>query len=73
MKEKDLFILSIVGSLTLGLAPFVPHAHIWKQIMNIVHSRPMAGLDWFDLVLHGTPWLVFIVLGIRKLAGKAKW
>ena len=73
MKEKNLFQFSLIASLTLGLAPFFPHAHIWKQLMNIYHSRPMAGMDWFDLVMHGTPWVLFIILGIRKLIGKATW
>ncbi len=73
MKEKNLFQFSLIASLTLGLAPFFPHAHIWKQLMNIVHSRPMLGMDWFDLVMHGTPWVLFIILGIRKLTGKASW
>lgn len=73
MKEKDLFQLSLIGSLTLGLAPFVPHAHIYKQIMNLVYARPMAAMDWVDLAMHGAPWVLFIVLGIRKLTGKANW
>ena len=73
MKEKNLFQFSLIASLTLGLAPFFPHAHIWKQLMNIYHSRPMLGMDWFDLVMHGTPWVLLIILGVRKLIGKATW
>jgi hypothetical protein len=71
MKEKDLFRLSLIASLTLGLAPFVPEPHIWKQILNLTLGRPMYTLDWIDVAMHGAPWLLFIILGIRKLAGKA--
>lgn len=73
MKEKNLFQLSLIASLTLGLAPFVPEPHIWKQILNLYLSRPMYSLDWLDIAMHGTPWVVFIVLGVRKLIGKASW
>ena len=56
--------LAIMGSLTLGLAPFFPHAHIWKQLTNIWYGRPMAGMDWFDLLMHGAPWIfLFYILG----------
>lgn len=72
IKEKDLFRFSIMASLTLGLAPFFPEPHIWKQIMNLYLGRPMYGMDWVDVAMHGAPWLLFIVLGIRKLTGKAK-
>jgi hypothetical protein len=71
MKEKDLFRLSLIASLTLGLAPFVPEPHIWKQILNLTLGRPMYTLDWIDVAMHGAPWLLFIILGIRKLTGKA--
>jgi hypothetical protein len=71
MKEKDLFRLSLIASLTLGLAPFVPEPHIWKQILNLTLGRPMYTLDWIDVAMHGAPWLLFIIFGIRKLTGKA--
>lgn len=51
----------LIASLTLGLAPFNPEPHIWKQIMNLYHGRPMPAMDWFDLVLHGTPWVLFVI------------
>lgn len=74
MKDKleSLFSLSIMASLTLGLAPFLDgnparfHAHIWKQLTNIWYSRTMTGMDWFDLAMHGAPWiLLIIILGIK--------
>ncbi len=56
--------MAVIASLTLGLAPFTPEPNIWKQILNIYYGRPMAGIDWFDLLMHGAPWLfLFYVLG----------
>ncbi len=54
--------LAIILCLTLGLAPFYPHAHIWKQFKNLWLGRTMTGMDWFDLVLHSAPWVFLIVV-----------
>jgi len=61
---------AILGSLTLGLAPFSPEPHIWKQIMNLKHGRHMPAMDWFDLFLHGAPWIFLIVVLISMARGK---
>ena len=62
--------LWLIASLTLGLAPFDP-PHIWGKLKWIYGGgafsgeHPMQAMDWFDLVLHGTPWLMlFISSGI---------
>jgi hypothetical protein len=62
---KDFLVKNIslwaLASVTLGLAPFVPEPHIWKQIMNIYHGRLTATIDWLDLFMHGAPWLLLIL------------
>lgn len=61
---KKYLPLAIMASLTLGLAPFTPHPHIWKQIRNIWFGRPMLAIDWLDLLMHGAPWIfLFVILG----------
>lgn len=62
--------LAIMGSLTLGLAPFTPHPHIWKQIRNLWLGRTMVGLDWIDLAMHGAPWIFLIFILIQMARGK---
>ncbi len=56
--------------LTLGLAPFFPEPHIWGKLKWIVGgAEGMALMDWFDVLLHGTPWigLVYSLLArVRK-------
>ena len=48
-------------SLTLGLAPFTP-PHIWGKLKWVAGgAEGMALMDWFDLFLHGTPWIMLIV------------
>ena len=55
-----------MASATLGLAPFVPEPHIWKQILNIYHGRLSETMDWVDLLMHGTPWVLLIAALIIK-------
>ncbi len=72
ISEKDLFRFSILASLSLGLAPFFPEPHIWKQILNLTLGRPMYFLDWIDILMHGAPWLLLIVLTVRKVKAYKK-
>lgn len=62
--------LAVMGSLTLGLAPFVPHPHIWKQLKNLWYGREMLMMDWLDLAMHGAPWIALIVILISMAVGK---
>lgn len=64
--------IALIASLTLGLAPFTPEPHIWKQILNIWLGRPMAMMDWVDILMHGAPWLALIIFGIRDLRKASK-
>ncbi|MDG1146822.1 MAG: hypothetical protein P8N52_00820, partial [Crocinitomicaceae bacterium] len=68
---KNKLEMAVMASLTLGLAPFTLEPHIWKQLLNIYYGRTMAGIDWFDLFMHGAPWLFLIyVLGTMILKKK---
>jgi hypothetical protein len=55
----------LIGAATLGLAPFVPHAHIYKQLVNLAKGQLTAPIDIFDFVLHGAPWVwLFVALAL---------
>ena len=61
-----------IASLTLGLAPFFPEPHIWGKLKWIAGgAEGMAFMDWFDVVLHGTPWVMLLISLVRlALPGK---
>lgn len=67
--------LWLLASLTLGLAPFYPEPHIWGKIKWILGGADgMQWLDWWDFVMHGTPWLLFVLsvgLNIRRKTGSS--
>lgn len=46
--------------LTLGLAPYWP-PHLFEKLGMLFRGRLVRPLDWFDLFLHITPWLLFIL------------
>jgi hypothetical protein len=61
--------LLIVACLTLGLAPFSP-PHIWEKLQMLFKGQLVRPIDWFDLVLHGTPWLLLILKAAATLTQK---
>lgn len=60
----------ILLCLTLGLAPFFPEPHLWGKIRWIMGgAKGMALMDWFDVLLHGFPYVLLlrkIVLSLIK-------
>lgn len=49
-----------VVALTLGLAPFTPEPHVLEKLRMLAAGELTRPLDWFDLALHGLPWLVLL-------------
>lgn len=57
-------------SLTLGLAPFVPEPHLFGKIRWVAGGAVgMGAADWFDLFMHGTPWILFLRALVIKVKG----
>lgn len=56
----------ILACLTLGLAPFTP-PHLWEKLQMLVQGRLVRPIDWLDLVLHGLPWALLALKGIREI------
>ena len=48
-------------ALTLGLAPFVPEPHIWEKLKMLANGTLTRPIDIFDMIMHGTPWVVLIL------------
>lgn len=55
--------LLLVAAL-LGLAPFVPEPHVWEKLKMLADGSLRKPIDIFDLLLHGTPWLL---LGLKLI------
>ena len=59
--------------LTLGLAPFSPEPHLFGKIRWVMGGAiGMQPIDYFDLLLHGGPWLYLVwILGRVLLPQKS--
>jgi hypothetical protein len=57
-----------IAALTLGLAPFAPEPHIVGKVKWVLGGAVgMGGADWFDLVMHGAPWLWLAWVAVARL------
>jgi hypothetical protein len=71
MKLLNDWRIVILLCLTLGLAPFFPEPHIVGKLRWIAGGAHGMGFrDYFDLVLHGFPFLLLIRLIYLKLTRK---
>lgn len=62
----------LLASLTLGLAPFHPEPHLVGKIRWVLGgAEGMTAVDWFDLTLHGAPWVWLGVVVVRVAADRA--
>jgi hypothetical protein len=60
-EAKNRVIIAFIASVTLGLAPFFPEPHLfgkWRWLLG--GAEGMIAMDWFDLVLHTSPWVYLI-------------
>ncbi len=61
MNKENNWMFYIVICLTLGLAPWFPEPHIWGKLKWLSGGAiGMGFMDWFDVVLHGTPWVLLL-------------
>ncbi len=64
--ERVPWSLAVLLSLTLGLAPFAP-PHLFEKLAMLARGELSRAVDWFDLFLHGSPWLLLAAKGIVSL------
>jgi len=50
----------IILCATLGLAPFSP-PHIVEKLSMLIKGNLIKPVDWFDLFLHGFPWIILFL------------
>ena len=59
--------LLLIVCLTLGLAPFLPEPHVWEKLKLLAGGQLVRPIDIFDLLLHGTPW---VLLTLKTTLGR---
>ena len=63
--------LPLLGSLTLGLAPFFPEPHLVGKLRWVAGGAGgMQAMDWADLLMHGAPFLALFFMGAAQLKAR---
>ncbi|MEQ8881681.1 MAG: hypothetical protein RLQ12_18695 [Cyclobacteriaceae bacterium] len=62
-KSNSRLRMAVILSLTLGLAPFFPEPHLWGKLKWLWGGAVgMQAVDYFDLIMHGAPWVFLLYL-----------
>jgi hypothetical protein len=61
--------LVILLCLTLGLAPFRP-PHVVEKLQMLFRGDLARPIDWFDLLLHGAPWVLLLAKIVLSIFGR---
>ena len=62
----------ILAAAALGLAPFAPEPHLWEKLKMLAAGSLTRPLDIFDLFMHGTPAVLVLLKGIRRIRRRAQ-
>ena len=60
--------LLIIACLTIGLAPYRP-PHLWEKLVMLSRGELVRPLDWFDLLMHATPWALLVLKAVVRRSG----
>ena len=63
--------LFIAIALSLGLAPFVPEPHVVEKLRMLFTGSLHKPMDIFDLLMHGTPWILLILKLVSLVTPKS--
>lgn len=67
----DEWPMVITACLTLGLAPFVPEPHIFGKVRWLAGGGiGMQPMDYFDFIMHATPFFLLIRLSVLTIRNK---
>lgn len=60
-------------AVTLGLAPYKPEPHLFGKIRWVMGGgEGMQFIDYWDLFMHGAPWVLLIAALIMRFTSKSK-
>ena len=64
--DKIPWTLVLLACATLGLAPFTPEPHVWEKLKMLAAGELSRGIDWFDLAMHGAPFVLLALKALRE-------
>lgn len=65
--KNQRLLMALALALTLGLAPFVPEPHLFGKVRWLAGgAEGMQLMDYFDLAMHGAPWIFLMVVAVQR-------
>ena len=64
--QQTPWAILLLLAMTLGLAPYNP-PHVWEKILMLQSGNLHDLVDWFDLLFHGTPWILLSAKGVMAI------
>lgn len=73
-KFLDKIPVAVLGPIAifLAIAPIMPEPHLWQKLKMLLGGTLTKPMDIFDLLMHGIPLILFILLLIRKISQSGK-
>lgn len=68
--DKLPWLIVIVSVATLGLAPYAPEPHVVEKLKMLVAGDLAKPIDIFDLLMHGSLWVILVLKIIRQFTVK---
>lgn len=73
LRNNKTVFFALLLSLSLGLAPFSPEPHIIGKVRWILGgAHGMQVMDYFDLLLHGFPWVLLFIAVVKKIKSPSR-
>ena len=70
--DKITWLMLVVIVLTLGLAPYLPQPHVVEKLQMLMAGTLAKPVDIFDLLMHGTPWVLLVLKLVRELGRRGE-
>lgn len=64
------WLVVVAAALTLGLAPYAPRPHVVEKLELLLAGNLKRPIDVLDLILHGTPWALLVLKGLRAVLSR---
>ncbi len=64
--DKIPWEIAVLLVLSIGLVPYKP-PHVWEKLVMLSHGTLKRPIDWFDLFMHGAPWVLLILKAVFSL------
>ena len=68
MKSPSNFTYLVLVAILMAVLPFGEQPHLWQKLVLLRQGYLHQAMDWFDLLMHGGPAVLVLVIGTYRLS-----